>query len=234
MNKKLLMLLAIAGCCLLSGLSLAQENSDNSAEPSLGNVARQQKQRPHTAKKVVGDEDIGPSGLRRVGAQGTPAFTIPSPLIGGYIPATTDESSPIYGRYITKEGHHKIYVTFGPDIGAGCSCAEGLSYAENLYMNNKLPGDGHMKGHGHILFETDTNISGYPARTARVQASGQLEPLQGTIALIAVPEEVMTVACFYPESDAAGASDICDNFIASISINFPEKYIRVENPMNYY
>jgi hypothetical protein len=230
-EKRSWILRLLIGCALLLAICVAQEATEES-QASLGDVARQQKQRPHTAKRVVGDEDIAPSGMRMIGAQGNP-ITIPSPHISGYIPVTVEEENPVYGRYITREGHHKIYVAFGPDTPEYCGCADALPTAEERYIASRLPGDGHSKGKGRVLFDSDTRISGYPARTARVEASGQLEPLQGTIALIAVPEEIMSAACYYPQSDAAGAEAICDNFIASLSINFPEKYIRIPNPMAY-
>jgi hypothetical protein len=191
---------------------------DDANQRPLGEVARNQKNtQQKRAVKVIGDEDIAGALTRTVWGDFATQVIIPNVRISAKAPLTVKMNIP-YGP------EQKAFVWFGPDLNR---CFD-LECAKATYLR-----DFHyaLSGTPKILFEMDDSIDGYPARIAHLELKSDVRgKMLGVVALIATPFSSSAPTCLYLEKDSAEMESACEEFINSLELHIPERYIYVQHP----
>lgn len=214
-HSKTALLLAIIFVASYAG---AQE-SDQGQAP-LGDVVRhQQEARQHGKKaaRVVGDEDMPGSNKHSIGGSIATSVIIPYIMIAGSIPGWLKANA--YGS----EPGQKMRVWFGPELD---SCFD-LDCAKATYIQQfpRISG-----GAVKILYESDETVGGYPARVEHVEVVHDVRgKLLGIVVLIQSPITAGVATCLYKEEDAAAIEPECEDFVNSIHLRVPERYIYVQH-----
>ncbi|HKT86981.1 MAG TPA: hypothetical protein VJQ59_01000 [Candidatus Sulfotelmatobacter sp.] len=214
-HSKTALLLAII---FVASYADAQE-SDQGQAP-LGDVVRhQQEARQHgkKAKRVVSDEDVPGSNKHSIGGSIATSVIIPYIMIAGSVPGWLKANA--YGS----EPGQKMRVWFGPQMD---SCFD-LGCAKATYMQQFAATSG---GTVKILYESDETVGGYPARVEHVEVVHDVRgKLLGIVVLIQSPITAGAATCLYKEEDAAAIEPECDDFVNSIHLRVPERYIYVQH-----
>jgi hypothetical protein len=202
---------ALIGLLWISG-ALAQE-STGGATPTLGEVARHQRQQPKTAKLVVGDDDIPSSHTHRITGMAGTTKMIPYITFTGLVPDVITVSTVL-------DPKQKIHVRFGPQAVESCY---DLDCAETTYLQTFPKTFG---GTVRILFDTNETIQNYQARVAHIEIIHDvLGKLTGSVVFVRAPVVVVTATCIYRAEDRSDAESDCNTYIESLQINVPAKYI---------
>jgi hypothetical protein len=214
-NRKLLLL--VMSCVAISVRAVAQDSAPNAQQP-LGDVVRHQKETTQKkAKRVVGDEDVPGSQTYKVRGDFGVQVIIPNVQIYGKAPATVKMNVPY-------SPEQKALIWFGPDLNRcfDVECAK-ATYLRNFHYV--------LTGTPKILFETDDSVDGYPARIAHLELKNDvLGKMRGVVAFVATPFSSVTPTCMYLEKDATEMESACEEFIGSLELHVPEKYIYVQHP----
>ena len=201
---------ALIGLLWISG-ALAQE-STGGATPTLGEVARHQRQQPKTAKLVIGDDDIPSSHTHRITGMAGTTTMIPYITFTGLVPDVITKAAP--------DPKQKIHVRFGPQAVESCY---DLDCAETTYLQTFPKTFG---GTVRILFDTNETIQNYQARVAHIEIIHDvLGKLTGSVVFVRAPVVVVTATCIYRAEDRSDAKSDCNTYIESLQINVPAKYI---------
>jgi hypothetical protein len=215
-NRKLFFLLI---SWLASGLcALGQDSATEANQPSLGDVARHQKQsQQRKATRVIGDEDMPGSQTRAVWGDFATQVIIPNIRISGKAPATVKMNVPY-------SPEQKAFVWFGPDLNRCFSveCAKATYLRDFHYALAGIP---------KILFETDDSIDGYSTLIAHLELDSEVRgKMLGVVALIVTPFSSSAPTCLYLQKDAAEMESACEEFIGSLELHIPTQYIYVQHP----
>ena len=216
-NRKILL---VTMACVLVAIphAIAQEGAADTNQPSLGDVVRHQKETTkQKAKRVLSDEDIPGSQTHVVWGDFAIQVIIPNIRISAKAPATVKMNAPY-------SPEQKVLVWFGPDLNRcfDVECAK-ATYLRDFH--DKLAGT------PKILFETDDSVDGYPARIAHLELKNDvLGKMLGVVALIATPFSSSAPTCMYLEKDAGEMETACEEFISSLELHMPGKYIYVQHP----
>jgi len=212
--------LLVVASMLTASYAVGQEPDQNQAP--LGDVVRHQQEARQHAKKatrVVSDEDMPGSNKHSIGGAIATSVIIPYIMIAGSIPGWLKANA--YGS----EPGQKMRVWFGPALD---SCFD-LGCAKATYMQQFTATSGKLK----ILYESDETVGGYPARVEHVEVMHDVRgKLLGVIVLIQSPITAGAATCLYKEEDAAAIAPECDDFVNSIHLRVPERYIYVQH--NHY
>jgi hypothetical protein len=200
----------------------AAQDSDQNQAP-LGDVVRHQQEERQHAKKathVVSDEDMPGSNKHSIGGSIATSVIIPYIMIAGSVPGWLKTNG--YGS----DAGQKMRVWFGPELD---SCFD-LGCAKAMYMQQFARISG---GTVKILYEGDETVGGYPARVEHVEVVHDVRgKLLGIVVLIQSPITAGVATCLYKEEDAAAIEPECDDFVHSIHLRVPERYIYVQH--NHY
>jgi hypothetical protein len=214
-NRKLLLL--VMSCVAISVRVWAQDSTTDAQQP-LGDVVRHQKETTQKkAKRVLSDEDMAGSHKRKVRGDFATQVIIPNIQIYGNAPDTVKMNVPY-------RPEQKAFVWFGPDLNRcfDVECAKATYLRDFHYA---------LAGTLKILYESDDSVGGYPARIAHIELKNdELGKMFGVVALIATPFSSSAPTCMYLEKDANEMQTACEEFIGSLEVHIPEKYIYVQHP----
>jgi hypothetical protein len=223
MIRKLTLLLV---CMCLMGLSSARGQNSADCGAPLGDVVRQQReQRQHskTAKRVVSDDDIPASHVHWMNAWVAEYKIIPAVKISALVPNST--SGAVAGT--AKFG--KIDAGFGPHLGERDWCEGSLDCAEESFLRT-FQRPGWAGSRARILFDSDTSVGDYEARTAHFEVVNEVRgKLAGTVAVIQTPVATLKAYCIYNAKDRDEAEPECDAFISSLRVEVPQRYVYVHH-----
>ncbi|MGP0021326.1 MAG: hypothetical protein ACLPHP_22350 [Candidatus Sulfotelmatobacter sp.] len=207
------------GCLALSvPPAIAQDAAGDANQPSLGEVVRHQKETTQKkAKRTLSDEDVPGSSTHTVWGDFATQVIIPNIRISAKAPATVKMNVP----YTPDQ---KALVWFGPDLNRcfNVECAKATFLRDFHYE---------LAGTPKILFETDDSVDGYPARIVHLELKNDtLGKMLGVVALITTPFSSSAPTCMYLEKDGTEMETACEQFIGSLELHIPEKYIYVQHP----
>lgn len=219
-NKRACVLIILVICAWAGGLKTACLAQDSSTQVPLGDVVRHQRQeryRSQKAKRTLNDEDIH-EHTRQISGDAAVTVIIPNIQITGYIEDMNPNPKP------TSEP--KLYAWIGSRSLDACS---DLDCAKIVYLH-ELPHLPSMFGATpQILFESESSIDGHPARIAHIEVKHDVKgTMLGEVAFIQTPVVATAATCLY-KSDAPDLAAACDEFIGSLRIHMPERFIYVEH-----
>jgi hypothetical protein len=212
MSHRGLLLLLVFG----AASTLCAAAQDDARPPSLGDLARKQKETPQKkAARVIGDDDM--PGSRTVWGDFATQVIIPNVRISAKAPRTAKMNAPY-------SPDQKAFVWFGPDLNRcfDVECAQ-ATYLRDFHYR--------LAGTPKILFESDDSVGGFPARIAHFEIKSDVRgKILGIVALIATPFSSSAPTCMYLEKDSTEMESECEEFIGSLELHIPEKYIYVQPP----
>jgi hypothetical protein len=204
-------------CSMFAGLHARAQDS-SSDQPPLGDVVRrQQEQRQHAgkAKRVVGDEDVAGSNMHQITGAIATTVIIPYIRVTGMVPDGVTVEWPPNPR-------QKLSAWFTPfDSCFDLECAKAAYIRQfPMIVGGKLT----------LLFESDDSVGGYPANVAHFKVVHDVRGKSlGIVAWIQTPASVAAASCMYHEEDSSVAEIPCEQFIASVQVHVPERYMYVDH-----
>jgi hypothetical protein len=201
---------------------------DSGTQPSLGDLARQQRELRRHEKPpthVLTDDDVAATGKVWTAGYAAEFVIIPEPRIEGLAPRDPAAKQTFFGRKI-----NQMYVSFGPHLNdKGDWCSGSFECSERSFLR-RFGWGGWVPGSARILFDSDATVGDYQARVAHFEAlhNGRGKML-GSVALIATPFTTLMASCIYEAKDRTQAEPDCDGFISSLKVVVPEHYIYVHS-----
>lgn len=220
-NKRACVLIILVVCAGWAvGLTTACLAQDSSTQAPLGDVVRhqqQERQRGKKAKRTLNDEDIH-EHTRQVSGDAAVTVIIPNIQITGYIEDVNPNPKPT--------AEPKLYAWIGSRSLDACS---DLDCAKIVYLH-ELPHLPSMFGATpRILFESESSIDGHPALLAHIEVKHDVKgTILGEVAFIQTPVVATAATCLY-KSDTPDLEAACDEFIGSLRVHMPERFIYVEH-----
>jgi len=220
-NKRTCVLIILAVCAGWAlWLTTAALTQDSSTQVPLGDVVRhqqQERQRGKKAKHTLNDEDIH-EHKREVSGDAAVTVIIPNIQITGYVEDVNANPKP--------SAEPKLYAWIGSRSLDACS---DLDCAKMVYFD-ELPHLPSMFGATpRILFESESSIDGHRALIAHIEVKHDVKgTMFGEVAFIETPIVATAATCVY-KSDTPDLEAACDEFIGSLQIHMPERFIYVEH-----
>ena len=220
-NKRACALIIFAVCAAWAvGLMTAALAHDSSPQVPLGDIVRhqqQERQRGKKAKRTLNDEDIH-EHTRQVRGDAAVTVIIPNIQITGYVEDVNANPKP--------STEPKLDVWIGSRSLDACS---DLDCAKMVYLH-ELPRLPSMFGATpRILYKSESSIDGHPARIAHIEVKHDVKgTMLGEVAFIQTPVVATAATCLY-KSDTPDLEAACDEFIGSLQIHMPERFIYVQH-----
>lgn len=221
-KRSFFFVLAIALGFFGAGRSVAhgQDSSQSSRQVPLGDVVRRQeaeRQRGRKATHVLNDEDIH-GHKRQISGDAAVTVIIPNVRITGYVEDVDTNRKP--------GSEPRLYVWIGSRSLDACY---DVDCAKRVYIQELPQLPSMFGGTPRILFESETSIDGNPARIAHLEIKHDVKgKMFGEVAFIQTPAAATAASCIY-KADAPDLEPVCDEFIGSLQVHMPERFIYVEH-----